>query len=133
MASAPESRAASTIASPRRYDSDGEAPPRGTASSASTTKGSFRSGSEKTATVAIPISRQVRKTRRAISPRFATRTLRIVFTRRSSRSHAEHAEARAARDLGRVHGGESEAENGTAVPGVDDAGVPDQGGRIQGE
>ncbi len=30
------------------------------------------------ATVEIPISRQVRKTRRAISPRLATRTLEIM-------------------------------------------------------
>ena len=52
-------------------------PPSGTTSSASRTKGASRSGSEQTATVAMPISRQVRMIRRAISPRFAIRILLI--------------------------------------------------------
>ncbi len=46
------------------------------ASSASSTCGAPRSASEKTATVRIPSSRQARRTRRAISPRFAMRILR---------------------------------------------------------
>src|SRR6185503_20746056 len=47
------------------------------ASSAAKTWGASRSASEKTATDAIPISRSVRITRIAISPRFATSTLWI--------------------------------------------------------
>ncbi len=39
----------------------------------------FRSTSEKTATVRIPISLQARSTRTAISPRFAIRILRNTF------------------------------------------------------
>src|SRR5687767_12789446 len=48
------------------------------ASSAAKTCAASRSASENTATEPIPISRRVRKTRIAISPRFATRTFRIV-------------------------------------------------------
>ena len=43
------------------------------------------SSSGATATVAIPSSRQVRKTRTAISPRFATRSFRMPTTGRASR------------------------------------------------
>ena len=50
-----------------------------TASSAIFTKSALSSASEYTATVAIPISRHARMTRTAISPRLATRTLRIGF------------------------------------------------------
>ena len=46
----------------------------GTASSASSTWSDSRSASEKTATVAMPSSRQARMTRTAISPRLAMRT-----------------------------------------------------------
>src|SRR5712691_8251668 len=48
----------------------------GTASSAARTWSASRSASEKTATVGRPITRQVRATRTAISPRLAIRTLR---------------------------------------------------------
>ena len=50
-------------------------PPSGTASSAAVTNGAAASGSEWTATVAIPRERQAAKIRRAISPRLATSTL----------------------------------------------------------
>src|SRR5262249_24221351 len=52
-----------------------------TASSAARTNGACRSASEYTATVPMPIARPVRITRRAISPRLATRILRIVGMR----------------------------------------------------
>src|SRR5258708_39817317 len=48
-----------------------------TASSAIFTKSALSSASEYTATVAIPISRQARITRTAISPRLAMRTFRM--------------------------------------------------------
>lgn len=48
-----------------------------TDSSAYLTWGAMRSASLKTATVAMPISREVRKIRRAISPRLATSSLLI--------------------------------------------------------
>src|SRR5262245_52970771 len=51
-----------------------------TDSSASRTCGAAASASEYTATPAIPMSRTVRSTRRAISPRLATRTLRMRGT-----------------------------------------------------
>ncbi len=50
----------------------------GYASSAIRTWSDARSASEYTATAAMPISRSVRMTRTAISPRLATRTLRKV-------------------------------------------------------
>src|SRR5262245_21502042 len=139
MASAPVRRAASTIASIRRYDSAEVAPPSATASSASRANGDLRSGSEKTATVEMPSSRQVRNTRRAISPRLATRTFRIVFTRGPgafapmTRLHPEDAEARRARNLRGVDGGEGESEHGAGVAGVHDPVVPQPGGGVEGE
>ena len=75
-----------TTASARRYESAGAGPPMATARSASRTNGASASASEYTATVPMPSRRQVRKTRRAISPRLATRT-------RSARLHPEDAEA----------------------------------------
>ncbi len=56
--------------------------PRRTAWSASRTCGAARSASEKTATVSSPILFAVRMTRRAISPRLATRTVVGRSTRR---------------------------------------------------
>src|SRR2546421_11462991 len=53
----------------------GDGPARATRSSAKSAWGVRASGSAYTATVGIPISRQVRSTRSAISPRLATRTL----------------------------------------------------------
>src|SRR6185436_2728107 len=53
----------------------------GYASSAMSTCRASRSASEYTATVAMPCSRHSRMTRVAISPRFATRTLRRAGTR----------------------------------------------------
>src|SRR5262245_4258250 len=51
-----------------------------TASSASATWGAPASASEETATLAMLMERSVRSTRRAISPRLATRTLRMRGT-----------------------------------------------------
>src|SRR5262245_56779549 len=99
----------------RRYDSAGAAPPIGTARSASRTKGASQAASEYTATVETPISRQVRWMRRAISPRFAIRSLRIAA------SHPEHAELAGARDDVRVDRRERHAQRRPAVAGVDDA------------
>src|SRR5262249_55110754 len=59
-----------------RYDSRLGGGPMRTASSASATCGASASASEKTATLEMPMARSVRKTRRAISPRLATRTFR---------------------------------------------------------
>src|SRR5260221_247932 len=59
------------------------------ASSAAKRCAASRSASEKTATEAIPISRSVRKTRIAISPRFATRTLRMARGEVMRRSPSE--------------------------------------------
>src|SRR5690606_14245626 len=56
----------------------GVLPGRRTAASASRTKGSPASASEWTATVSMPRRRAVAKTRRAISPRLATRILVII-------------------------------------------------------
>src|SRR5262249_47999822 len=69
-------RATSTSLSIRKYDSVGALPPSGHASSAMRTWRAPRSQSAKTATVWRPDSRAARMTRTAISPRFATRTLR---------------------------------------------------------
>src|SRR5213083_714507 len=57
-----------------RYDSAAGGAPRATAESAARTWGASRSASEYTATASSPSSWQARITRRAISPRLATRT-----------------------------------------------------------
>src|ERR1051326_8699339 len=75
MASAPHLRATSRILVMFKYDSRAGAGPSKYASSALETCSAPRSTSEKTATVAMPISRQARMTRTAISPRLAMRTL----------------------------------------------------------
>ena len=62
----------------RRYVSAGVLPGSRTAWSASATNGASASASECTATVATPRARQVAKTRRAISPRFATTSFVII-------------------------------------------------------
>src|SRR5690606_28009481 len=67
------------IASPRRYDSCGVGPPIAYPSSASRTCCASASADENTATVAIPIRRQVRMTRQAISPRFAISTFSNIW------------------------------------------------------
>src|SRR5665213_449770 len=64
----------SKIASVFMYLSAALWPPSAYASSARRTCSALRSSSEYTATVAMPISRQVRMTRTAISPRLAIRT-----------------------------------------------------------
>src|SRR5512144_895539 len=144
-----------------RYDSRLAAGPIRTASSASSTCGARASASEYTAALAIPMRRSVRKMRRAISPRFATRTLwigragisglaaasalrsplavaaeratRDVLSRRGAiDSHAEHAiPGRAADDVG-MHGRERDAEHGARVARIDDAVVPQASGGEEG-
>src|ERR1039458_9299080 len=99
----------------RRYASAGDAPPSATASSASRTKGASRSGSENTATVAMPISRAVRWMRRAISPRWAISNFRMPH------SHPEDAELARAPDLVRVHDAEPYPEQVPALTRVDDS------------
>src|SRR5690242_20246413 len=75
-----------------RYDSRAAGGPMRTASSANRTNGASTSASEYTATVAMPISRHVRMTRSAISPRFAIRTLSIsVFTSPRYNTHLRSA------------------------------------------
>src|SRR5688572_25277999 len=73
------------------------------------------SASECTATVSMPRSRQVRNTRRAISPRLATSSLLIVM------SHPEDAEAVGALDGQVVDHGQADAQDGAGVARVDDA------------
>src|SRR5262245_17233232 len=63
-----------------RYDSRLGGGPTRTASSASRTCGAAASASEKTVTLRMPMARRVLSTRRAISPRLATRTLWIRRT-----------------------------------------------------
>src|SRR3712207_7525431 len=67
----------------------------------------------------MPTRRQVANTRRAISPRWATRRRRITALYYLSRS--EDAHVLGALHGRAVHGGEAEAEHGTGVAGVDDA------------
>src|SRR5512139_2035736 len=76
MASAPARRAASRIASTLRYDACGSAGPMAYASPASRTCRASASAPECTAATGMPIARQVRATRTAISPRLAIRILR---------------------------------------------------------
>src|SRR5437762_11762877 len=98
-----------------------------TASSAARTKGASRSGSAYTATVAIPIARQVRMTRAAISARLAIR----IFAIRSMALHPEDAEGVGAPDDLVERGAERDAEGGPRVARVDDAVVPDAGRRVE--
>src|SRR3954452_14624237 len=64
----------------------------------------------------MPISRAVRNTRRAISPRFATSSERIT-----ERSHPEDAVATASLDRLVVHDRQRHAEHRAGVAWVDDA------------
>src|SRR5579871_1540563 len=109
--------------------------PMRTASSAATTCAAFRSASEYTATVRIPMARAVRMTRSAISPRLAIRILAIsviagafipvvsIAVAFMAVSHPEDAVAGARR--GRVRGGgEGQPQNPAGVHGIDDAVVP---------
>jgi hypothetical protein len=73
MASAPDMAAAETTLAIDKYDSLAGAGPMHTDWSASWTGMESRSTVEWTATLAMPISRQARITRSAISPRLATR------------------------------------------------------------
>src|SRR5262249_45428412 len=73
-------RGASRMRSAARYDSRLGGGPTRTASSASRTCGAAASASEKTVTLRMPMARRVLSTRRAISPRLATRTLWIRRT-----------------------------------------------------
>src|ERR1700745_1201018 len=117
MASAPASRAARISRSVRRYVSDGEFPGRRTEKSAARTCAADRSASEKTATVEIPRSRQDRIMRQAISPRFATRSLRII----GWSSHSEYAETVADTfDGSVVRDGQTNPQHRAGVAGVDD-------------
>src|SRR3954451_21956746 len=114
----------------RRQVAAGAEPGRRTARSASARCGLSASASEYTATVPMPRSRQVRKTRRAISPRLATRT-RVIT---GPPSHPEDAEAGVSPagpdtlDLAVGHGRQAEAEHGAGVAGVDHAVVVDAAG-----
>ena len=74
--------AASTMRSPRRYDSRGRARADEIGLVSACDMKPPRSASEYTATVPIPSSRSVRKIRTAISPRLATRTLENSVTGR---------------------------------------------------
>src|SRR4051812_9502629 len=98
----------------------------------------------------MPISRSVRITRTAISPRLATRTVSNIyatvptalvvpkarpqaaaFGTESANSHAEDAIT----DLlqwGVRTGGQGEAQHGAGLRGVDDAVVPEPGGGVVG-
>src|SRR5207247_1301917 len=89
--------------------------------------GTSRSGSAYTATVAIPIARQVRMTRAAISPRLAIR----IFAIRRMALHPEDAERVGAPDDLVERGAERDAEGGPRVARVDDAVVPDAGRRVE--
>src|SRR5579863_4874419 len=82
----------------------------------------------------MPILRAVRKMRQAISPRLATRRLRIRFAMRVTRMwplHAEEAETRVL--CGRVaHRGEREREDAARLERVDHAIVPEPRGGVVG-
>src|SRR3954454_21177765 len=80
----------------------------------------------------MPTRRQVAKTRRAISPRLATRRRRITGLPFRT-SGPEHADVLGALDRGTVHRGQAEPEDRTGVAGVDDAVVrqlPAGGGAV---
>src|SRR6185437_2999423 len=96
-----------------------------TASSASRTCRAEESASEYTAIVRMPMRRAVRKMRQAISPRLATRRLRIIFiVVLPSPLHAEEAEARLF--LRRVvHRGKRETENAARLERIDHPVVPE--------
>ena len=126
-ASAPARSAAAITRSPRRYVSAGAAPGSRADRSASRTCGASASGSAYTATVSMPSARQVAKTRRAISPRLATSSRRIITP-----SHPEDAEALGALDRSTVDGGQRDAQDGTGVPRVDHAVVVQAAGQEQG-
>src|SRR2546430_15881465 len=92
MASASQRFATSRILGMLRYDSRAGAGPNKYASSALLTCSPARSTSEKTATEAMPISRQARMTRTAISPRFAMSTFlniaeTLIVEQRPAASH----------------------------------------------
>src|SRR5689334_7554675 len=103
------------IRSMQRYVSADVAPGSRTASSAAVTCGACASGSEKTATVLMPMPEAVAKTRRAISPRLATRSF---FT--LSPSHPEDAEPAAPFHDIVVDGGQRDAQHRTGVARIDD-------------
>src|SRR4051812_15992342 len=65
----------------------------------------------------MPTRRQVANTRRAISPRWATRRRRIT----AYLSRSEDTDVLGALHGRAVHGGKAEAQHGTGVAGVDDA------------
>src|SRR5689334_1840703 len=75
----------------------------------------------------MPIARQVRMTRAAISPRLATR----IFWMRATPLHPEDAEGVAAADHVIEGGAERDAEDGARVPWVDDAVVPHARGGVE--
>src|SRR4051812_50217975 len=74
----------------------------------------------------MPISRAVRNTRRAISPRLATSSARIIC-----RSHPEDAVATAPLDRLVVHDRQRHAEDRAGVARVDDAVVVEPRGEEQ--
>src|SRR5581483_7007126 len=82
----------------------------------------------------MPSWRQVRKTRRATSPRLATSSIRmgvVVTALVLRRLHPEHAEAPPALDRVGVDGGEAHAEDVAGVAGIDDAVVVEPGREVQ--
>src|SRR6185369_3336239 len=98
----------------------------------------------------MPIARQVVKVRRAISPRLATSSRRIIGGAPQSRStassshptassshptasssHPEHAEVGGALDWCAVDRGQADAQDGASVAGVDDTVVVEPAGQIE--
>src|SRR6476661_1036021 len=99
----------------------------GTATSASRVCSAPASASLCTATDRMPISRSVRITRTAISPRLATSTVSNM----SWPLHPEDAVADVF-EGGVGAGGESQAEDGAGLGGIDDAVVPESGRGVVG-
>src|SRR5689334_4875237 len=114
------------IKSDRRYVSDGALPHSRTAVSASETCSESASASEYTAVRAMPSAAQVRNTRRAISPRLATRMFAITV---APALHPEDAIALRPLDRCVVDGGQAQAEHGAGVARVDDPVVVDHSGQ----
>src|SRR5688500_4848724 len=98
------------------------------ASSATCTCSASRSASENSATVAMPMLRQVRAMRTAISPRLAIRILEMRFMVQFSiakPSVTEHAVAHRAHHLARVRNRQADAEHVAGLARIEDAVVPD--------
>src|SRR5690606_39438990 len=99
---------------------------RATAASSSRAWGGCASASAYSGSVPRPMRRQVAKTRRAISPRLATRTVETVSV--TTASHSEDAEAVGALDRGVVDGRERHAQHRAGIAGIDHAVVVEPAG-----